>query len=325
MQKIYEWRARIGKAGLDAVEAVWASDQKYESAEARKSFVEFALGSGLPFMYGEIAHLGGDTYKVRVVANQSLCPNIFVQASKSFMSPLILQAFSSHLRDISLVDNDIFHSVIDEALPCGALILAVTAVERALTLYRTGVKDGSNKKSEASFSDTVWGTVSLYYTKPIKKIRKGKYQVIIKGAREYCKDAVHAARMQVVEKLKSEVIEVDDDRAQIAVSSDIESELADGSELASESGTGMVSILNLVIQVGLTRSLQSRSVSHPSLARRARTVSVMSPTNPAFRNKVSWCRILTVPVLYTLHSLQIPSLCYHLRELCGLSSSWRQL
>ena len=129
MQKIYEWRARIGKAGLDAVEVVWASDQKHESAEARKSFVEFALGSGLPFMYGEIAHLGGDTYKVRVVANQSLCPNIFVQASKSFMSPLILQAFSSHLRDISLVDNDIFHSVIDEALPCGALILAVTAVE----------------------------------------------------------------------------------------------------------------------------------------------------------------------------------------------------
>ena len=239
----------------------------------------------LPFMYDEIAHLGGDTYKVHVVANQSLCPNIFAQASGSFMFPLILQAFLSHLQDISLVDNNIFHSVINEALPCGALILPVTAVKWALTLYCTGIKDGSNKKLEASFSDTVWGTVSLYYTKPIKKIGKGKYQVIIKGAHKYCKDAVHATHMQVVEKLKSEVIEVDDDQAQIAVSSDIELELADGSELASKSGTGMVSIVNLVVQVRLTRSLQSRLVSHPSLARRARTVSVMSPTNTTIWNK----------------------------------------
>jgi hypothetical protein len=64
MQKIYEWRAHIGKAGIDAIEAVWASDKKYGVPEERKAYVEFALGSGLPFMYGEIAHIAGDTYKV---------------------------------------------------------------------------------------------------------------------------------------------------------------------------------------------------------------------------------------------------------------------
>lgn len=33
MQKTYEWHAHIGKAGIEAVKALWASDSKYEDLE----------------------------------------------------------------------------------------------------------------------------------------------------------------------------------------------------------------------------------------------------------------------------------------------------
>lgn len=66
MQKTYEWRAHIGKAGIEAVEALWASDPKYENPEERKAYVDFALGPSLPFMYGSVKHLGGNEYSVRL-------------------------------------------------------------------------------------------------------------------------------------------------------------------------------------------------------------------------------------------------------------------
>ena len=64
MQKIYEWRAHLGKAGIDAVEDMWGSDPKYENLDERKAYVEFALGPSLPFMYGKVEYLGGDHYEV---------------------------------------------------------------------------------------------------------------------------------------------------------------------------------------------------------------------------------------------------------------------
>jgi hypothetical protein len=64
MQKTYEWRAHIGKAGIEAVEALWASYPKYEDPEERKAYVDFALGPNLPFMYDSVEHLGADEYKV---------------------------------------------------------------------------------------------------------------------------------------------------------------------------------------------------------------------------------------------------------------------
>jgi hypothetical protein len=50
MQRMYDWRAHLGKAGLDAVEAIWASDPRYESAEERKALFDFSLESGLQFV-----------------------------------------------------------------------------------------------------------------------------------------------------------------------------------------------------------------------------------------------------------------------------------
>jgi hypothetical protein len=64
MLKIYKWCAHLGKAGIDAIEDMWGSHKKYENPGEHKAYIEFALGSGLPFMYGKVEHLGGDHYQV---------------------------------------------------------------------------------------------------------------------------------------------------------------------------------------------------------------------------------------------------------------------
>ena len=56
IQRIYECRTIIRKAALEALEAHWASNAKYNDPEAHKEYVEFALGPGLPFLYSHIEH-----------------------------------------------------------------------------------------------------------------------------------------------------------------------------------------------------------------------------------------------------------------------------
>ncbi|KAI6154640.1 hypothetical protein BKA82DRAFT_31640 [Pisolithus tinctorius] len=153
MQKTYKWHAHIGKAGIEAVEALWASDLKYKNPEEWKAYVDFVLSLSLPFMYGSVEHLGGNEYSV----------------SKSFLSPLVLWTFASHIRDISVVNNETYHKLIDYKMPRGALVSAVTSVKQALTLYSTGAKEVPTKWSEASFSDIGWGMKALLYMQLIMK------------------------------------------------------------------------------------------------------------------------------------------------------------
>ncbi|KAI9569772.1 hypothetical protein HD554DRAFT_2247270 [Boletus coccyginus] len=209
MQKIYEWHTHIGKAGTKAVEALWASHPKYENPEERKAYIDFALGRSLPFMYGSVEYLGANEYRV----------------SKSFLLQLVLQTFASHIRDVSAVDNDTYHNLLDYAMPRGALVLAVTSVERALTLYSTGVKEVPTKRSEVSFSNIGWGTKTLLYTRSIMKVGDGKFDQIVSGAREYCSAAVRSRQVQVSYDVSAAgEINMDDDRVLIVVSSDIEAE-----------------------------------------------------------------------------------------------------
>ncbi|KAI5997807.1 hypothetical protein F5J12DRAFT_785033 [Pisolithus orientalis] len=180
MQKTYEWHAHISKAGIEAVEVLWASDLKYKNPEEQKAYVDFVLSLSLPFMYGSVEHLGGNKYST----------------------------FVSHIRDISVVNNKTYHESIDYEMPRGALVLAVTSVEQALTLYSTGAKEVPTKQSKASFSDIGWGTKTSF------------------GAKEYCSAAIHSRQAQVPYSVsvagKGNMI---DDQALITVSSDIKAEL----------------------------------------------------------------------------------------------------
>ncbi|KAI9454021.1 hypothetical protein HD554DRAFT_2331831 [Boletus coccyginus] len=146
MQKIYEWRTHIGKAGTEAVEVLWALHPKYENPEERKAYVNFALGRSLPFMYGSVEYLGANEYRVHPFQ----------------VSDLVLQTFASHIRDVSVVDNDTYHNLLDYAMLRGALVLAVTSVERALTLYSTGVKEVPTKRQvQVSYDVSAAGEINM--------------------------------------------------------------------------------------------------------------------------------------------------------------------
>ncbi|KAI9463120.1 hypothetical protein HD554DRAFT_2041017 [Boletus coccyginus] len=143
--------------------------QKYEDLKECKAYVEFALGPSLPFMYGKIKYIGAEHYKT----------------------------FASHLRDVAIMDNNTYHKLIDNAMPRDALVLAVTSVERTLTIYSTGVKEMSGKS-------------------------EGKFGQILDGAQKCCNAAVQSRQVQVSQHILT--TDMLDDCALIAVSSDIEVE-----------------------------------------------------------------------------------------------------
>ncbi|KAI6145840.1 hypothetical protein BKA82DRAFT_10240, partial [Pisolithus tinctorius] len=157
MQKIYDWCKALGKAMLEAMEALWASDKKYFDLEGHKAYVEYALGPRLPFLYGKI-----DCYE-----------NDIVLMLKAFLTPLILQTFAAHLSLLAPIEgNSKLYTAFTNNNPCSMLILTVTI-------------DVATKKSELSFLDTHWGTKMLYYIESIKRIKKRKYVEILAEAQQY--------------------------------------------------------------------------------------------------------------------------------------------
>jgi len=99
-------------------------------------------------------------------------------------------------------------------------------VERALHLYRSGHKEGSLKKGDLTFSDTHWGTKTLYYVESIQKVHEKKYNQIIIAAQLYRGGNCRITGNQTHATLGTEVTEgYEDDRAQIMVSSDIDPEV----------------------------------------------------------------------------------------------------
>lgn len=58
MQKMYEWRSSFADAAVAAVDALWASDPKYSTPEAKAEYVANALSSGSPFLYAQIPPSG---------------------------------------------------------------------------------------------------------------------------------------------------------------------------------------------------------------------------------------------------------------------------
>ena len=89
-------------------------------------------------------------------------------------------------------------------------------------MYRTGRKEVPSKKSDLTFSDMNWGTQTLFYTASVRKVGEKKYYQIIDEARKYCTAHRRCATALVI---GVEVTPQQDERAQIMVSSDIESEV----------------------------------------------------------------------------------------------------
>ncbi|KAI9460066.1 hypothetical protein HD554DRAFT_2041711 [Boletus coccyginus] len=79
----------------------------------------------------------------------------------------------------------------------GCASLSSHIVKHALTINSTGVKKMPGKRSEASFSDVVWGMKALWYTQSILKISKGKFDQILDGAQKSCNAVVQSRQAQV--------------------------------------------------------------------------------------------------------------------------------
>ena len=89
-------------------------------------------------------------------------------------------------------------------------------------MYQTGHKEVPSKKSDLSFSDTNWGTQTLFYTASVRKVGEKKYLQIINEARKYCTAHRRCATAQAV---SVEVTAQQDECMQIMVSSDIDYEV----------------------------------------------------------------------------------------------------
>ncbi|KIM69893.1 hypothetical protein SCLCIDRAFT_18928 [Scleroderma citrinum Foug A] len=211
MQKIYNWHTQFGKAALDAVEALWASDARYANPEANKDYVDEALSPGLLFMYSCVEPID-DLGTIRV--------HVF----QGFLSPLILQMFASHLTALSPIENnEDLYVGFTAAPPFSALLLTVMAVEHALHLYRLGHKQGSSKKGDLSFSDTHWGTKTMHYVRSVRKVHSKRYDEIMAAVHPYCGGHHCITANHTCPTLGAEATEAyEDDHALIMVSSNIE-------------------------------------------------------------------------------------------------------
>ena len=87
-------------------------------------------------------------------------------------------------------------------------------------MYRTGHKQLPSKKMDLSFSDSNWGTQTTFYTKSVGRVGEKKYYQIIDEARKYC-TTHHCCATVPIDVGTTEK----DERAQIMVSSNIESEV----------------------------------------------------------------------------------------------------
>lgn len=135
MQRVYEWRNRIGTTAVEAVKELWASQDKYKVPDERKAYVAWALGPRLLFIYREVKKVGEDSWEVSTLfLSCALMAGLTgpylgaLEVRKSYQGPLILKTLVAHLKDIALVNTAKYYNMVDECEPRGALILAMTAV-----------------------------------------------------------------------------------------------------------------------------------------------------------------------------------------------------
>ncbi|KAI9568233.1 hypothetical protein HD554DRAFT_2172644 [Boletus coccyginus] len=141
---------------------IYNLNKKYSVAEARKKYIARALSKGLPFTMKSI---GAEGLEIKSV----------------FAGSLILKTLAAHLKCIAPVDTVPYDDLVDRCAPWGALVLALTAVERALIRWQSGEED----RRQEEFSERFWGAKSLQYTKSVRSLSKVKLDEIFRAARTY--------------------------------------------------------------------------------------------------------------------------------------------
>ncbi|KAI0371909.1 hypothetical protein BV20DRAFT_128621 [Pilatotrama ljubarskyi] len=173
-QRVYEWRAAIARAALDAVARFL---QTYlATSQARADYIQYALGPGLPFRYAS----------VKTLVDSRETKNI-----GPFQSAYILETLAY---DFAVTGRTVEKS---RDFPYSALTLSVVAVERALQRWTTGeyIKPASSDKEakkKDAFSQEARAESTRSYLRAIANLRETTWIQIMQGAEDRAAaDAAH--------------------------------------------------------------------------------------------------------------------------------------
>lgn len=196
IQKVYDWRSKIGKCAVDVVISM-ANSMSYEDAPALAVFATDALlcdgRAVFPFLS----------------INTSFAEDGQVIREGRYQGDLVLRLLKMHLG----TTNTDYDGWTDP--PVGALVLIVTALERALCLLQTGlyctskaIADDKAAKKSNGFSHDNWGVKTNSYLKSILSLSDLEWQEIFAGA-EVAGDHDQEADSNGID------IDEDDERARI--------------------------------------------------------------------------------------------------------------
>ncbi|KAI9430410.1 hypothetical protein H4582DRAFT_2086922 [Lactarius indigo] len=167
------WRSDIGKAGYHAVSDLWEGDSQFSSEEDIVAYVSDNL-TDLRFVYRFPDRLSG---------------------RGPFCSVLISKVYARHLRKIS-PDGGKYGP------QTGGLALATVAVERALTLFKTGEDiskanhdddsgRGATRVPGHGFTDNLWGSRARALVKSTQRLKDSHWSQIQDRASIYLRGTDH--------------------------------------------------------------------------------------------------------------------------------------
>ncbi|KAH9174066.1 hypothetical protein EDB89DRAFT_2068010 [Lactarius sanguifluus] len=141
------------------------------------------------------------------------------EASKgSWLAPMLLQVFAVHLRRVTTAPTNF-------GFPAGALALSTAALERGLTLFKTGVNIRDKKaanSADRAFDNNPWGTIACQYAKSTCDLSERKWRQVMGAASIYVADRAGAPNVET-----QRIPVIPDGRSRIAVSDDEADDEAD--------------------------------------------------------------------------------------------------
>ncbi|KAI9428784.1 hypothetical protein H4582DRAFT_2066461 [Lactarius indigo] len=215
IDRLNEWRSTIGKKAVTIL-----SDFIKHDATLRRDSGEVAT-----FVRGLLP---------RPHEQPVIFPLIYAdpEASKgSWLAPMLLQVFAVHLWRVAKAPTNFGY-------PTGALALSTAALERGLTLFKTGVNirdEKATNNTSRAFDNNPWGGVACQYSQSTSDLCERKWVQIMHAASVYLADRVGNSNM---ETQRSSVIP--DGRSKIVVSDDGTDEEADIQGVGEWRGNGRV-------------------------------------------------------------------------------------
>ncbi|KAH9019467.1 hypothetical protein EDB84DRAFT_1566047 [Lactarius hengduanensis] len=158
-----EWRSTIGKKAVTILGDFIKHDVTLSNSSEVATFVRALLPHprehpiAFPFIYADS------------------------EASKgSWLAPLLLQVFAVHLRRVVKAPTNFGY-------PAGALALCTAALERGLSLFKTGdnIQDEAADDTGHAFDIDPWGGIACQYSQSICDLRERKWVQILHAASVY--------------------------------------------------------------------------------------------------------------------------------------------